>query len=846
MRKIYFIAVLATLTFLYFANKNNTFYPQPTDTTIKWDMEDGTKPDRKAAIEKMHRIEEGLSWHDIEYQNAKQTAILRNDINKATQKSLGEIETIVDGYVTGKWIERGSTNQAGSVLATEYDAVNDNIYTVSAGGTLWQGGRDGNSWEAINQDFNFFNRMLLLVENGSENRLIAAIEGRPHYSDDNGATWTLSSGIGNVNDGWRIKNVFKKKNTDGTYEIFYLARAGWSATAKLMHSSDLGVSYDRIKVFSSSDLDNYAMHTTQGSDDIYLLEQLSSSASKLWKWDADNQDLVTHVSSSPISFGQGRGNLQVVNRNGNTELYAYDNDLVLKKSTDEGLTWESLGNLPITPWEVALYVSPSIPDVMYIGGVNAYRSIDGGQSWNLVNEWYEYYDQVETKLHADMMQFNEFTTAQGESFLLVSNHGGLSASYDSGSSYQNIGMDGLNVAQYYSVATSPADVNIIYAGSQDQGFQRGLFDNPEGALDFEQVISGDYGHIVFTENYQRLWTVYPGGWVTYYPNPGSGGHTDTYEIVSDRESVWIPPMMAHPDPLENIVYIAGGNADGGTGMHIIKMEMTASGIVATNLPHDFIGSQGEISAMEVSPFDHDTWHVMTSNGRYFKSNDGGLNFFEWNRNLPGGHYLYGSDIMASKIDPSTLYISGSGYSTAPVSVSRDGGFTFEDMSDGLPPTLAFGLAANEDESLLFTSTEAGPYVYVVELGQWFSLLGSAAPYTRYWSVEYIPSLETVRFGTYGRGVWDFRIEESIISSVENLAELDVSVYPNPAVDFINITTDLEGSFNVKLLNGMGQLIVSTRSNQRDSKLDLSEMQTGAYYVIIESDEGRAVKTIIKN
>ena len=52
-------------------------------------------------------------------------------------------------------------------------------------------------------------------------------------------------------------------------------------------------------------------------------------------------------------------------------------------------------------------------------------------------------------------------------------------------------------------------------------------------------------------------------------------------------------------------------------------------------------------------------------------------------------------------------------------------------------------------------------MYITEEGTWQDLAGISAPDQTYWSVEYIPELNTARFGTYGRGIWDFIIDDSV-------------------------------------------------------------------------------------
>ena len=40
---------------------------------------------------------------------------------------------------------------------------------------------------------------------------------------------------------------------------------------------------------------------------------------------------------------------------------------------------------------------------------------------------------------------------------------------------------------------------------------------------------------------------------------------------------------------------------------------------------------------------------------------------------------------------------------------------------------------------------------------WVDITGNQAPITIYWSVEALPRGNTLRFGTYGRGIWDYKV-----------------------------------------------------------------------------------------
>ena len=112
-----------------------------------------------------------------------------------------------------------------------------------------------------------------------------------------------------------------------------------------------------------------------------------------------------------------------------------------------------------------------------------------------MNNWWEYYGDPENMLHADIPEVRFFPISLSEEVAYISTDGGLYVSYDDVENVENLSLHGLGVSQYYSTYTRRDSPYHLYVGSQDQGFQRSL--NPgDGILEFEQSISGDYGHIV--------------------------------------------------------------------------------------------------------------------------------------------------------------------------------------------------------------------------------------------------------------------------------------------------------------------------------------------------------------
>lgn len=833
MKTIQYLAF--SLIFLS-ACHSDQLMPQPGNTVVRAHMEeDGKGEMRREFMKQVHRAAPDVDWQSMEYQTSMEKHLIRAE-KRNSISTRSNVVSIADGQLKGEWRERGSANQAGSVVATEYDEEEDILYLISAGGSLFKGTIDGLGWEVVNQDLRFGERFLRLIEHNGTKRMLAIVNRIPHYSDDLGETWVPATGI-QIDDRWG--DSYHAVVEPGTNRVYLLSKPSYWTALKLFVSEDGGETFQVKKDLQSHDAARYYLLQPRNGEKVFLVDKLDESTFSLSSFDPDTGEEVLEAEVSQTSFKESRANLAGVYFEDAYHLYIYNSDREVWRSFDLGQTWEYRGKYAGSPWAVGLFVSPSNPNIMLMGEVECYRSTNGGQRWTKINGWAEYYGDVVNKLHADMMYFNEFEDADGEPFLLISNHGGLSISRNGGARNLNIGLYGLNVSQYYSVRTDPVNPDIIYAGSQDQGFQRGEEGNPDW-VEFDQVISGDYGHIIFTANGQKLWTVYPGGSVSYYDNP----HINTwptrgFQIESEHESVWIPPMVPHPDPSRNAIYVAGGSIDGGEGSYVISAELVGDQFVLDQWSTDFrmmSGSEGgRVGAMAFSPVDPNKVYVATNNGVIFYSNDGGESFDRSLIKVAGSHYLYGTTVVPSKYDADVVYVGGSGYSTSPVMKSEDGGRTFRPMRDGLPSTVVFQLATNDNESVIYAATEAGPYAYLVSEEKWYDISGTDAPVQTYWSVEYLPDERLARFGTYGRGIWDF--EERISTSTDGQVHSMVKVYPNPTSDVLIV----EGADqDVFLINIQGQVVRAWTAQERIQD-DISDLPAGSYMVKTKASSTTIIK-----
>ena len=85
-------------------------------------------------------------------------------------------------------------------------------------------------------------------------------------------------------------------------------------------------------------------------------------------------------------------------------------------------------------------------------------------------------------------------------------------------------------------------------------------------------------------------------------------------------------------------------------------------------------------------------------------------------------------------------------------------------------------------------------------------------------------------------------ESTGINSVSNISNLNIEVYPNPTNGIVNINT--ENRYSIKLFNILGELIMEEDLIDVSSKIDLSSLKSGIYYIDFYNDKLVDTKKIV--
>ena len=760
--------------------------PPPTEHLLDADAERRHREDREEWIEQMHRAAPGVDWGSIERANG---LALQEQRRRAGGSRAG----------TGSpWVEVGSRNLAGRMHAAVLSPAGDSLYAGSSRGGVWKADLDGAGWRPLGDNLWGGAHTIAAAPGPPETVTRATDGGDLHYTTDGGATWNAPAGpVAGLSEVRRIVVDAASPN-----RLYLVARK--NIAWKIYRSDDGGASYSLVRGLGGHPGDVWIDRQAGGA--VYALE----GHSVLRSTDAG----VSWTSVGTLPVAEFADVLLTGSEAGAPTLYAASDDggWKLYRSTDAGASWEYRSDIHDF-WET-MTAAIADPDIVLFGGVECWRSTDGGGSFARVNSWGSYYNDMENKLHADLPGMDAVWTPDGAEILFIATDGGLYRSDDRGETVRNLSLSGLQVSQYYSTHTSANDPDLILAGAQDQGYQRSTGPAVGGARDFTQLISGDYGHITSGDGtHEWVYSNYP-GFVLVQQGELFPALPYTLDFPVGEDYPWIPFILGDPNRNKAFYFCA---------THLYRYRKSGvSWLVDPVSSQDFTVNGGSyLTALSISPANDSRWIAFTNSGIPWHSADAGTTWAASASTGPSAHYFYGTAITHSPTDPLTAYAGGSGYSGPAVYRTTDGGATWTPVGDGLPSTLVYGLVHESPSSeVVYAASESGPYRLNLPTDEWEYLGGTTAPLTTYWSVESVPAAGVVRFATYGRGIWDY--ETDFATSAEPVASIPPGTplrnHPNPFRDatVFRYRMDEAGRAALRVYDAGGRLVrVLTEGDRAD-------------------------------
>jgi photosystem II stability/assembly factor-like uncharacterized protein len=453
------------------------------------------------------------------------------------------------------------------------------------------------------------------------------------------------------------------------------------------------------------------------------------------------------------------------------------------RSNDAGRTWEFRSNENQRPMYFSqIAVHSQNPDIVYVAGVNARRSNDGARTFT----------NMPGMGHVDHHAI-WVNPRQGD-HVMYGNDGSIDISYDQGATWEAPRL--WSAAQSYHASVDMRRPYYVCTGLQDNGSWCGPSRVRSGTIlptDWYRVGGGDgfYSqvdptnhHIVYAESQngnisRRNLATGEGGSIRPSQNNVQG-----LQGPPQFRWNWSTPFMLSPhDPA---TVLLGGNrffisrdrgqtwtASADLTKNLDRNQMKLMGF-DYSLPSCNANAQTAGRQCLLSKGDGTSWAVTstvgqsrvdarvmwagTDDGNVQVSRDGGANWEEVGRNIPGGTKDYNiSRVEPSHYDAGTAYVSIDGHRANDlrpyVYVTRDYGRTWTSIVNGLPQ---FGNVNSvrqdpKNRNLLYAATEFGFFVSLDEGRNWKKFLNGLAV-VRIDDMLVHPRDNDLVLATHGRGI----------------------------------------------------------------------------------------------
>jgi hypothetical protein len=586
------------------------------------------------------------------------------------------------------WQSLGPNNQAGRsrcIMLDKNDATGNTMFAASVSGGLWKCTNINSTnptWRPVN-DFLDNLAITYIAQDGNNPQIMYLCTGETGYGNIDAVR-----GLGvfkSVNGGITWAQIPATANSN-FYQCFKIAvhpngNILVGTTKGLFTSTNNGVSFTKVLGAGMGIVNagsNYCYDIDIDNNGIVFATLYSS----IHKSTNGGQ---TFANGPYLPIFAGRIELEVSKADPNYvyALVELNNKVYgILKSINGATTWSSKPepvdadiNIPATDfsrlqawYDLAIATDPTDKDVVYIGGINIFKSTNGASNWQQISHWYGGY--ANQYVHADqhMMLFNP----TNPHIMYFANDGGVYRTTNRQAAIPTITDIGNNLAttQFYACAIHPqANKNYFLAGAQDNGTH--LF-TKNTAQSTYQVTGGDgmFCHIDANEpniqftayQFSNINRSTDGGnnWTTFFETGGSFINPTDYDDVN------------------NIMYLSNGAGS------IKRWDDAATGNSFTEfiLPIDFYFST--ISAIKVSPNNPTTVYVGSDDGKLLRitnANSSNPNFTIITNGIPTGFI---SCIDVEKGNENHLITTLSNYGVASVWRSTNNGNAWQNIEGNLP------------------------------------------------------------------------------------------------------------------------------------------------------------------
>lgn len=420
------------------------------------------------------------------------------------------------------------------------------------------------------------------------------------------------------------------------------------------------------------------------------------------------------------------------------------------RSEDSGKSWQKVNETALDGvyFTYGYYfgevrVNPTDPEQIYIMGVPMLTSRDSGRT----------FARADTigNVHSD--HHSMWIDPQNSDHVILGNDGGLYMSYDAGTTWHHI--NNTSVGQFYTVNVDMEKPYNVYGGLQDNGTLVGSSQSvPNESEKWERIFGGDGMYVApDPRNPEVVYTGFQFG--NYYR---VNRQKNTYDFITPKHEIgeptlrfnWRTPLILSAHNPE-IVYIGAQRVyrslNRGDNWQPISGDLTRD-LPQGNVPHSTISSLAE------SPLMFGLIYAGSDDGKLHVTRNGGATWEDISNGLPED--LWVSSVFPSPHQEGTVFVTFSGYRCddfhAYMFKSTDYGQNWESLQGDLPEEAVNVLIQDPvNPDLLYTGTDNGTYVSLNGGTNW-QHLGNVPNVASYDMIVHPRDNELV-IATHGRSIY---------------------------------------------------------------------------------------------
>jgi photosystem II stability/assembly factor-like uncharacterized protein len=407
-------------------------------------------------------------------------------------------------------------------------------------------------------------------------------------------------------------------------------------------------------------------------------------------------------------------------------------------------------------------VDPADPERVWVGGVDLFRSDDGGRSWGQASYWWTEFVKDMPYAHADqhVIAFHPQYNGTTNKIAYFGNDGGVFRTVDARAETVHgedaVCIDALSkvpftamnnnygVTQFYHGAVFPTGRSFL-GGAQDNGTVLGTIS--QGTDQWERVYGGDGGYVAIDIEPRVVYAEFQYGRVVRSSDGGRNFLGFQANLIDNF--LFIAPLAADPN-ISQLVWIGG-----------TQMWRNTTGQRWDRASAPF-GEAGTVSALAIAPGNSDRVVAGTHKGSIFRTDAARTSTASttWAEVRPRDGFV--SSIVFDPSDINVVYATYAGFGGAHVWKSIDAGATWSSIDGGLPDMPVHSIAVDPTRrERLYLGTDLGVFVSLNGGTSWaVESSGFAAAVTEHVTIAPGALGPAVYAFTHGRGVW--RAEFTIV------------------------------------------------------------------------------------